>query len=184
MVTLWVFLKAQTQFTWGFHINIFNCLNQSSSFGISLRSSVTHNSLSFQYECSSCRNVIIDMKVWNCDGQFDYVFASFNEKEKWQKLSGSKRFRRPIGLMRKSQWPLRHELPSLAGSNPTQGMDVCIVCIYCVCVVLCVGSGLATGWSSVQLVLPTVNRIKKLKSGQGPTTGCRAIIIYMMTQYV
>jgi hypothetical protein len=30
------------------------------------------------------------------------------------------------------------------GSNPTQGMDVC-VCLFCVCVVLCVGSGLATG---------------------------------------
>jgi hypothetical protein len=29
--------------------------------------------------------------------------------------------------------------------------------------VLCVGSGLATGWSFVQGVLPTVYRIKKLK---------------------
>jgi hypothetical protein len=25
----------------------------------------------------------------------------------------------------------------IEGSNPTQGMDVSIVCIYCVCVVLC-----------------------------------------------
>jgi hypothetical protein len=30
------------------------------------------------------------------------------------------------------------------GSNPTQGMDVCVR-LFCVCVVLCVGSGLATG---------------------------------------
>jgi hypothetical protein len=37
------------------------------------------------------------------------------------------------------------------------------VCLFCVCVVLCVGSGLATGWSPVQGVLPTVYRIKKLK---------------------
>jgi hypothetical protein len=30
------------------------------------------------------------------------------------------------------------------GPNPTRGMDVC-VCLFGVCVVLCVGSGLATG---------------------------------------
>jgi hypothetical protein len=32
----------------------------------------------------------------------------------------------------------------IVGSNPTQGMDVCVR-LFCVCVVLCVGSGLATG---------------------------------------
>jgi hypothetical protein len=37
------------------------------------------------------------------------------------------------------------------------------VCLFCVRVVLCVGSGLATGWSPVQRVLQTVYRIKKLK---------------------
>jgi hypothetical protein len=47
-------------------------------------------------------------------------------------------------------------------SNPTQGMDVCVRLFY-VCVVLCVGSDLATGWSPVQGVLPIVYRIKKLK---------------------
>jgi hypothetical protein len=50
----------------------------------------------------------------------------------------------------------------ILGSNPTQGMDVCLRS-FCVCVVLFVGSGLATGWSPVQGVLPTVYRIKKLK---------------------
>jgi hypothetical protein len=39
----------------------------------------------------------------------------------------------------------------IVGSNPTQGMDVCM-CVYSVCV----GSGLATGWSPVQGVLPTL----------------------------
>jgi hypothetical protein len=34
-------------------------------------------------------------------------------------------------------------------------MDVC-VCLFCVCVDLCVGSGLATGWSPIQGVLPTM----------------------------
>jgi hypothetical protein len=48
------------------------------------------------------------------------------------------------------------------------------VCVYSVCVVPCVGSGLATGWSPVQGVLLTVYTIKKLKSGQGPKKGCRA----------
>jgi hypothetical protein len=43
----------------------------------------------------------------------------------------------------------------IVGSNPTQGMDVCVR-LFCVCAVMCVGSGLATGASSVQRVLPTV----------------------------
>jgi hypothetical protein len=51
------------------------------------------------------------------------------------------------------------------------------LCMYCVhllyvCIVLCVGNGLATGWSPVQWVLPTAYRIKKLKnrprSNKGP----------------
>jgi hypothetical protein len=58
-------------------------------------------------------------------------------------------------------------------SNPTRGVDVC-VCVYSVCVVLFLGSGLAMGWSPVQGVLPTVYRIKKTeKIGQGPKV-CRA----------
>jgi hypothetical protein len=39
----------------------------------------------------------------------------------------------------------------IMGSNPTQGMDVCVR-FFCVCI----GSGLETGWSPVQGVLPTV----------------------------
>jgi hypothetical protein len=50
----------------------------------------------------------------------------------------------------------------IVGSNHTQGMDVCVR-LFCVCIVMSVGSGLATGWSPVQGVLPTVYRIKKLK---------------------
>jgi hypothetical protein len=60
------------------------------------------------------------------------------------------------------------------GSNLIQGMDVC-VCLFCVYVVLCVGSGLVTGWSPVQGVLPTVYRIKNWRSYQVPTNDCRAI---------
>jgi hypothetical protein len=50
----------------------------------------------------------------------------------------------------------------MVGSIPTQGMDVCVR-LFCVYVVLCVGSGLVTGWSPVQVALPNVYRIKKLK---------------------
>jgi hypothetical protein len=56
----------------------------------------------------------------------------------------------------------------IVGSNPTQGMDVCIVCV---CSVLCVGRGTATGSSPVQGVLPTMYRIKKLKKRPRPNKG-------------
>jgi hypothetical protein len=51
--------------------------------------------------------------------------------------------------------------------------------LFCVCVVLYVGGGLETEGSSDQEVVPTVYRIKKLKSGQGPTKGCRDIDRWM-----
>jgi hypothetical protein len=73
----------------------------------------------------------------------------------------------------------------IVGSNPTWDMDVCVL-LFCVYVVLCVGSGLATGCSPFQKVLPTVCRIRKLKSCQGPTKGCRAIkiiIVYLGTRW-
>jgi hypothetical protein len=37
----------------------------------------------------------------------------------------------------------------IVGLNPIQGLDVCMP-LFCVCVVLPVGGGLATGWSAVQ----------------------------------
>jgi hypothetical protein len=59
------------------------------------------------------------------------------------------------------------------GSNLPQSMDVCMR-LFCVCVVLCVGSGLATDWSLVQGVLPTVYRNKKLKKrAKIQQKGCR-----------
>jgi hypothetical protein len=55
----------------------------------------------------------------------------------------------------------------VVGSNSTRGMDVCVR-LFCICAVLCVGSGLATGCSPVQGVLPTVCGLRNWKSGQGP----------------
>jgi hypothetical protein len=75
----------------------------------------------------------------------------------------------------RSQWPrrLRHEpssparilgwsvrIPLEAWMSPCAFIHVCIV--------LCVGSGLATGWSPVQGVLPTVYRFRNWKSSRGP----------------
>jgi hypothetical protein len=48
------------------------------------------------------------------------------------------------------------------GLNPTRGTDICVR-LFCVCAVLCVGSGLATGWSLVRGALLTLYRIMKLK---------------------
>jgi hypothetical protein len=56
----------------------------------------------------------------------------------------------------------------VVGSNPTRGVDVC-VCLFCVCFVLCIGKGLATGSSPVRGDLPTVYK-KNLNS-----RGCRVV---------
>jgi hypothetical protein len=85
----------------------------------------------------------------------------------------------------RSQWPrcLRHEQSSSTwtlGSWVRIALEAWIsVYVYSVCDVLCEGSGLATDWSPVQGVLPTVRRIRKLKSGQGSTKDCRAIDWWM-----
>jgi hypothetical protein len=59
---------------------------------------------------------------------------------------------------------LRHELSSFARklwSWVRIPLEALMSVLYAF--ILCVGSGLATGWSPVQAVLPTVYRIKKLK---------------------
>jgi hypothetical protein len=58
-------------------------------------------------------------------------------------------------------------------SNPTQGMDVCLR-LFCVCAVVCVGSGLASGWSPVQGVLPTVLRLRNLSETKCLTDALRS----------
>jgi hypothetical protein len=42
------------------------------------------------------------------------------------------------------------------GSNPTQGIDICIVHVYSVCTVLCVVRSHVFNQSPVEGVLPTV----------------------------
>jgi hypothetical protein len=64
---------------------------------------------------------------------------------------------RPITVAARSEaWTVFARLGAgIVGSNPTQGMDVCVR-LFCVCVVLCLDSGLATGWSLFQGVLPSM----------------------------
>jgi hypothetical protein len=50
----------------------------------------------------------------------------------------------------------------VVGSNPTRGTNVC-VCLFRVYAVMCVGSGLVTGWSPVQGIPPSMYRFTKLK---------------------
>jgi hypothetical protein len=50
----------------------------------------------------------------------------------------------------------------IVGSHPTRGMDVCVR-LFCVCVVLCICSGLEMGRSPVQGVLPIAYYTSKLK---------------------
>jgi hypothetical protein len=80
-----------------------------------------------------------------------------------------------------TEWPrcLRHELfarsnAGIVGSNPTRGMDVCVL-LFCVYAVVRVGRGLARDWSPIQGVIPTVYMITTENSDQGPTNSCRAI---------
>jgi hypothetical protein len=59
-------------------------------------------------------------------------------------------FTKPITVVARSKaWTVFARSNSeIVGSNPTGGMDVCM-CLFYVCVVVCVGSGLETGWSPV-----------------------------------
>jgi hypothetical protein len=51
----------------------------------------------------------------------------------------------------------------------------CLVYVFILCcVVLCLGRGLATSWSLVQRVLPSVKMIMKLKGEARAHGGCRA----------
>jgi hypothetical protein len=67
-----------------------------------------------------------------------------------------------------------HSNTGISGSNLTRDMDVWMR-FFCLRTVLCVGRGLMTGWSSLQGVISTIYKYKKLiKASKGPTMGCRA----------
>jgi hypothetical protein len=88
---------------------------------------------------------------------------------------------RPITVAARSKaWTVfAHSNPGIVGSNFTQGRDVCVR-LFCVYVVLCVGSGLATGWSpsneSYRLCIGLRNWKKAAEVQQ---KDCRAIDRYV-----
>jgi hypothetical protein len=75
-----------------------------------------------------------------------------------------------VAELSKTRSVFAHSNAGIMGSDPTQGMDV-YVCLFCVYVAPYVSSGLATGWSPGQGVLPTVYRIKKLNKGPRSNKG-------------
>jgi hypothetical protein len=95
---------------------------------------------------------------------------------KTQEMFDQLSIKRPITVAARSMtWTIfsRSNI-EIVGLNPAGGMDFCVI-LFCVCVVLCVGSGLTTGWSPVQGVLPTVCRIRKTeKEAKAQQEGCRA----------
>jgi hypothetical protein len=79
-------------------------------------------------------------------------------------LLNNVREKQPITVaVRNKTWTLfARSNAGIVGSNPTQGMDVCLR--LCAFVLFCMfGSGLATGWSPAPGILPTLYRIKNLK---------------------
>jgi hypothetical protein len=63
-----------------------------------------------------------------------------------------------------------HPNAGIVGSSPTQVMDACLR-LFCVYVVLGVGSGLATGWSPIPGVLPTLLELRKWSETKRFTDG-------------
>jgi hypothetical protein len=57
------------------------------------------------------------------------------------------------------------------------------MCLFCVCVVLCLGRGLATSWSIVQGVLPIVNRSGDWNAARAHK-GCRAFKNYIVEETI
>jgi hypothetical protein len=101
----------------------------------------------------SCLNNHFDLKFLNgyqevCRPNFFHVTRTWN----------------PITVDTRSKaWSVfARSNTGIVDSNPSRGMNGSML-LFCICVVLCVDSGLETGRSPTQGVLPTVYRIKKLK---------------------
>jgi hypothetical protein len=71
-----------------------------------------------------------------------------------------------VGVRSKAWTVFARSNTGVVGSNPTQSMDGCLR-LFCVCVVLCVGSGLATGWSPSKEFSRLSIGLRNWKSGQG-----------------
>jgi hypothetical protein len=66
------------------------------------------------------------------------------------------------------------------GSNPTQAMDNC-VCLFCVCVDLCVGSGIAMASSLVQGVLPSAKNDYEIADARAQQKAVKPLMMTMIS---
>jgi hypothetical protein len=135
----------------------FVCCNYSNCWSVIINCS--YDWWSFNISIYPIRNPLIISHVTRDTWQYHETGIAFHARE--NNLCG-------LHSRRRSKWwrGLRHELSSLI---QTLGSWVRIplkawlsVCIYSVFVLSCVGSGLATDWSSNQGVLPTVLGLRNL----------------------
>jgi hypothetical protein len=115
---------------------------------------------------------LVDLRgIMNCS-RLRWIRLHISDKEKnnlyvkkpvsrRRNLFGSPNIKMPITETSRSKaWTVfARSNTGIVGSNPTQGMDVCV---YSVFVLSCVGSGLPTGWFPVQELLPGVLRLRNL----------------------
>jgi hypothetical protein len=117
-----------------------------------------HNPLLRHYQstfiCYRCY-VFMSVRMLLCPKQFQCFSVWIFTLHVFQQITfcPSQSIVRPITLAARSKaWTVfARSNTGTMGSNPTQGMR-----LFCVYVILCIGSGLATGWSPVQGVLSTV----------------------------
>jgi hypothetical protein len=115
---------------------------------------------------------------------WQYIYPLFSLSFCSLSLSYSIRTGEPITVADRSKaWTVFG--PSNArtvGSNPTQGMGVCIVCVYSVLVLLYVEvETLRRSDPPSRVSYRLCTRSRNWKSGQGPTKGCRVIKIIVRT---
>jgi hypothetical protein len=101
-------------------------------------------------------------KIWICTSTSPYAFRGSTQLVKHR---DNFIFYKKVKSITETAWTVFARWNTVVvGSNPTWGMHICMR-LFCVCVLLFVGSGLATGWSPVQGILPSVYRTKKLRKG-------------------
>jgi hypothetical protein len=107
------------------------------------------------------------MREWGISTRIRLHWPHIAWVNAWMCLPSSIGPTRPITVVAKSEaWTVFARSNTwIVGSNPTRGMDV-YVRLFCGCVILCVSSGLAKGWSPVQEVLTTVYSLRNWKNSQ------------------
>jgi hypothetical protein len=135
---------------------------------ICLQSSVDQILLHFAVSCTGGW----DLNILTLEGQ-PVVFNPPRSTEWFLTSCGASCLSITVAGRSKAWTFFAHSNTGIVVSNPTLGRDVCVR-LFCVCV-LCVRSGLATGWCPVQGVLPTV-WIKKLKKRPRSTRSVESLI--------